>query len=429
VKDSEDNLENFFRSRAEGNQYEFEEGDWAKIETKLDSDMPVLSPFQYSKYGWMGLGSLITAAFFVSYILFMAEPKSPKQSISNQEISEIDKSTLPTTNSSESSKKPVLTKNIENRNNSEKIVSVPNKTNAQSDLIRNSEQPVAEDKTETITVNNDALPLAKKDNKISLKVIESKPMFIGSNSSPVEVNNNRAAIIGAEQKKALYQFDDYKLVHPEITGNDDALIPTSRKRFYTLSLLGGIDITSTPQSAWGTPTFTFGASGEYFIGNRWSIGIGANLSTKKYQAKGREYSPPKGFWTNGIVPDSTNAECQVLDVPITASYFQPINDKSNIIISGGVSSWFVLTEEYWYKYKSNNPDLVSWWGGKNENQYWLSIINLSIAYEYNLNKNIGVAFGPYINIPLSGVGHGNVELQSFGFKGALRFNKFKLSKF
>ncbi len=206
-------------------------------------------------------------------------------------------------------------------------------------------------------------------------------------------------------------------------------MPVVLKKLYTLSLIGAMDATSTKSSEWGDATFRFGLSGEYYLGNRWSIGIGANLSKKKYQANGSEYSPPTGFWTNGVVPDSTNAICDVLDVPVTVNYFQPINKKSNLIISGGLSSWFMLKEEYWYKYKSNDPDLVSWWGGENENRYWFSVINLSVSYEYALTNKWSVAVGPYINIPLSGVGHGNVELKSFGLKGALRFNKFKLSKF
>lgn len=157
--------------------------------------------------------------------------------------------------------------------------------------------------------------------------------------------------------------------------------------------------------------------------------MGVNISQKKYQARGSEYTPPKGFWTNGVVPDSLDAECSVLDIPLTLNYFTPWRKKGNVVLSAGVSSWVMLKENYWYKYKSNDPNLISWWGTENENKYWFSILNVSAAYEYKLNHQWSIAAGPYVNIPLKGVGHGQVKLTSFGLKAALRFTTYKPSKF
>ncbi|MCK5102823.1 MAG: hypothetical protein KAR17_08405, partial [Cyclobacteriaceae bacterium] len=40
-----DNLENFFRKRAQNHHLEFNEGDWLKIEAQLDKEMPATPSF------------------------------------------------------------------------------------------------------------------------------------------------------------------------------------------------------------------------------------------------------------------------------------------------------------------------------------------------------------------------------------------------
>jgi len=430
VKESEDNLENFFRNRAEGNQYDFKEDDWTKMEFKLDAEMPVVSPFPYGNLKWMAIGSVITVLLMLSYNMFFQSSNEIEQTSIT-----IDQSVSPTQLKSPSSLNEIDC--IQNDASSKALVlegkgakgaSINNtllSTKAKNTGLNSAE----------ITKIKSELNSTDDQNKVSKDLKPSNTLAftykkdVKSFSKRLNGLQEPYAIPEIEPRKVDYVFEKGTLLSFSIEKVKVTPEFIKTKKVYTLSLMVGMDVTSTKASDWGDPSVRFGLSGEYYIGNRWSIGIGANLSKKKYQAKGSEYSPPKGFWTNGIVPDSTNAVCDVLDVPITVNYFQPINNKSNLIISGGLSSWFMIKEEYWYKYESNDPNLVSWWGGENENRYWFSVINLRVSYEYALTKKWSAAVGSYINIPLSGVGHGNVELQSFGLKGTLRFNKFKLSRF
>ena len=493
MKESEDNLENFFRNRAESNQYGYKESDWAKMEAKLEAAMPKVGPFPYSKYGWMGLGAIITALFFIGYVQFnKSNTKSGQQSDFQQESSQSlvnDSSTnLAQENRTgfsdleKTQSKKVITGASQNgeKGAAQKSRNFDKNSEHQGDFKQESAQLLLNDSSTNLAqenrtgfnglqktqsnkiiagasqngekgramqqknsnVNQQGSLLGNQSETVSYSKKEIKQNTRSSNASPIALNtyveeeqgselpiSEKEAVSDVQLKKATYQFENFSLFPIEINGVKNQQAGIKRQRLYTLSLLGSIDISSTAESAWGKPTFRFGVSGEYFVAKRWSIGIGVNLSRKKYQAKGTEYSPPKGFWTNGVVPDSTNAICDVLDVPVTVNYFQPINNKSSLVISGGISSWFMLQEDYWYKYKSNDPDLVSWWGGENAHQYWFGVINLSVSYEHTLTNKWSVAIGPYLNIPLSGIGHGNVELQNFGMRGALRFNKFKLSKF
>ncbi|MCK5372238.1 MAG: hypothetical protein KAQ62_26940, partial [Cyclobacteriaceae bacterium] len=64
-----DNLENFFRKRAEDIQYEFREEDWVKMEANLDAAEGA-SGFVFSKYFWMAIGALLSSLLFLTYLKF-----------------------------------------------------------------------------------------------------------------------------------------------------------------------------------------------------------------------------------------------------------------------------------------------------------------------------------------------------------------------
>ena len=150
------------------------------------------------------------------------------------------------------------------------------------------------------------------------------------------------------------------------------------------------------------------------------------LQIKPIAHKELSIAQGSGYWTYGVVPETTSAECLVLDVPVTISFYQPIAKRSALAIQAGASSWFMLREAYYYEYEVPDPHLISYWHGENENRYWFGVINVSIGYEYAINNKWSVLAGPYFNFPLTGVGHGNVNLKSLGLKAAVKFNQYKL---
>ncbi|MCK5102925.1 MAG: hypothetical protein KAR17_08920 [Cyclobacteriaceae bacterium] len=65
-------------------------------------------------------------------------------------------------------------------------------------------------------------------------------------------------------------------------------------------------------------------------------------------------------------------------------------------------------------------------GVENENRYWFGILNMAVSYEHILTNEWSYMVGPYVNLPLTGIGHGNVELRSFGTRASVRLNRYKL---
>lgn len=172
-----------------------------------------------------------------------------------------------------------------------------------------------------------------------------------------------------------------------------------------------------------TPGTNLGLALEYQLNHRWSIQTGLTYSMKKYKASGDDYNPPYGFWGYGDVPENTDAECNVIDIPVNIRYYFSAKDKSRFFASTGLSTYLMLTEDYYYHYDGYyDPDLVDSWSVRNENQHPFGIYNLSAGYQRSLGKQWFLEIEPFIKVPLSGVGFGKVDLWSTGAMFSVKCN-------
>lgn len=163
-----------------------------------------------------------------------------------------------------------------------------------------------------------------------------------------------------------------------------------------------------------TVSWKWGLRLEYQYAGKFGFTAGAHLVNKKYQARPGSYTPPKGFWTRKIAPVETDGECTVLEIPVGLTFYPKGYDQSGFFSEVGMSSFLMLEEHYYYHYDVPDNDLVRYWGGENENQHWLGILNISIGYNLLVSDHLSARVAPYTQIPLSGVGHGQVKLSNLG---------------
>lgn len=392
---SKDNLENFFRKRAEGHSYQYREGDWRKLEAGLNA-LPIGIPLA-SKLQWMATGALILAVLLAliwgGSKYFYSPLESGLDDIGNIQETQPYLETPPVEET------PL-------NNNELEILNQDSNESANKGKIINKKS------TENI-LNTTRFDTVKANEEDAGQLTPAEPYV-------------NTIFIKQSEPGIDYYFEPFILdvEMMDVSGEDIFEF----KQTFVYSLVGAMDFSGTNQSGLGQPKFRYGLAIEYYLLPQMSIGMGVNFTQKTYSANGREYSPPKGFWTNGIVPETTNAKCQILDIPIMLNFFQPIKNKSGLAMQAGISSWFMLKEKYYYHYVDDDPDLVRKWYGENENKYVFGVINLSLAYTYQFNKIWSLMAGPYVNFPLTGIGHGNVNLKSVGVKSSLRLNKYKLKR-
>ena len=162
---------------------------------------------------------------------------------------------------------------------------------------------------------------------------------------------------------------------------------------------------------------------EHRLGARWSIQTGIIYSSKKYKAKGEEYHPPEDFWDYGEVPEGMDAKCDVIDIPVNLRYYFKPGARHQFYASTGLSTYLMLTEDYYYDYGYyGNPNSRDYWSVKNENQHFFGIYNFSAGYQKSIGKQWYLEIEPFIKVPLSGVGFGEVDLWSTGSMFSLKYN-------
>ena len=168
------------------------------------------------------------------------------------------------------------------------------------------------------------------------------------------------------------------------------------------------------------PNWKAGLSLAYRFGEKHSLKIEGSYVKKEYAANGDQYLAPQNFWENGIVPQTALGTCNIIEASITESYFFKGHAKRGFYIEAGLSSYFMLREQYNYNFDPANQNLRSAWGTRNENQHWFGIGEVAAGYNLPLSNNTSLQIAPYAHIPFTGIGHGQIKFFSSGIQ--IRYN-------
>ena len=208
--------------------------------------------------------------------------------------------------------------------------------------------------------------------------------------------------------------------------NKEKKIKITRKRPLPLSLAFGIgpELNSSEaligHHAAATTSILLGMG----LSKRLHIQTGLRYSIKNYTATGYNYQ----FKNPGIVPSvaGVDAACNVLELPLLASYTVHSNRTESFEINTGLSSYFMLKENYTIRYTAESGEENRYIEKNNANRHFLSVIDLSATYYVKIPKrSFSLGLEPFVKIPLAGVGEGKVNLKSTGISLKLRYDLSK----
>lgn len=149
---------------------------------------------------------------------------------------------------------------------------------------------------------------------------------------------------------------------------------------------------------------------EYFVGPLFSLNSGIIFTRMIYQASPEDYRREMSYR-----PDWINAQCRVLEIPLNLRWYAWRGVRQRFFLSGGLSSYLMLTEDYEYVYQSEDRGIYTRdWGVKNENYHFFKVASLSVGYERSLGKRWSLQAEPFVKLPLVGVGAGQVKLSTAG---------------
>jgi hypothetical protein len=184
------------------------------------------------------------------------------------------------------------------------------------------------------------------------------------------------------------------------------------------------DFSTTSLSRYSKPSGVFGVLLGYRISKRFTVMTGVTKSLKKYEGYGEEYTPPAGYWqnrTNGVVPDEVEGNCGIVEIPLMVQFDILQRSKSRFFISSGISSYFMRSENYQYKFNEPNPGAANSWTAKKPTQYLFKIGHLSAGYDRFIGKNFSIGIEPFLKIPFEGIGWTDINLYSTGAYINLRY--------
>jgi len=189
-----------------------------------------------------------------------------------------------------------------------------------------------------------------------------------------------------------------------------------KKRFY-VGLVGAVDATTIKFQKVQDAGFVYGLLIGRELNKKWSIEAGYFVDKKYY------YSEGKYFKTSRITmpPNSWIAEvsgnCKMIEVPVAVKYNFSSAKKSEWFATLGTSSYFMKKEKYAYDYYYGTAGPYPHYKEYNNSSTNLfSNISFSAGYAHQLGNTSYLRLEPYVKIPLSGMGIGDLPLFSAGLQ-------------
>jgi hypothetical protein len=171
----------------------------------------------------------------------------------------------------------------------------------------------------------------------------------------------------------------------------------------------------------GTLSEEYGIGIGYRINRKLSVQTGLYAGKKKYKAGKDDYYFEPGSYYETVDSLKINADCYVLDIPVSIRYDFIQRPKYSFYGIAGVSSYIMKRETYAYSYSKSGTvhHAERTYTG---NSHFLSIANISAGYERKLSPRFSILAEPYLKLPLSGVGAGKVKLHSTGILLGIKYN-------
>jgi hypothetical protein len=197
---------------------------------------------------------------------------------------------------------------------------------------------------------------------------------------------------------------------------------------FAIYISAGPDASKAGGSQTGKTSFVYGAGLSYTV-SHFTLRAGVYKAEKIYKAGAKDYklsyNPPPDISFEGV-----DANCKVIEIPVSLSYNFGATKRSNWFASAGLSSYLMKKENYNYWYKNNTTGYTYPYAYEvdNKNKHYFSVLDISAGYTRQLNNVISVSAEPYLKLPMKGVGEGKVNLNSAGLLLSVGIHPFNHKK-
>jgi hypothetical protein len=204
-----------------------------------------------------------------------------------------------------------------------------------------------------------------------------------------------------------------KTAGPEI---NKPLTNTQLKKGFYMGLQVGPDFSRVRQQSFHGTGFAAGLLLGYQFNNKFSIETGMLLGEKKYVCEGKYFSMKKisADMPVGMVLNSVSGDIRFIEIPVSVNYRFWQKRKASVSLQAGFSASLLIKEMNNYNGTSNgSTDKIQ--GIYNQPTMYLpATASVGVNYQHTIGKNTLLRLSPYVKLPVSKIGVGNIAVSSTG---------------
>lgn len=211
---------------------------------------------------------------------------------------------------------------------------------------------------------------------------------------------------------------------PFITTKEEIPTPKKlvKKNSLSLTFSTGLEAPGTAFNKWGRLAPLMGVGVQYNFGDKLILRTGVSTAAKIYSAQDKDYNPANNYWSNYTYFKKIDADCKIIEIPLSVAYRVVTGKKTNMYVSAGSSSYIMRKEAYSYYYKNQaGRDTITHRAWNNNSLHPFSSVNFSAIAERKLSNRFSLMAEPIIKIPTGGIGVGKIRMYNAGLTVTAKF--------
>lgn len=162
--------------------------------------------------------------------------------------------------------------------------------------------------------------------------------------------------------------------------------------------------------------FDIGLLGGFRLGAKLSVETALLFSQKYYTTSGEYFSMKEigPMMPAGMQVMRVQGSSRVFEIPIHLHYDLINKNNRRVFSSTGFSSYIMTEESNKYFTSMNGIEEKLQGFYKPDRRYFIAAIDLGVGYEQSLGRKNVIRFQPYIQVPIKGIGIGNLPVTSTG---------------
>lgn len=187
------------------------------------------------------------------------------------------------------------------------------------------------------------------------------------------------------------------------------------KRFYA-GIMGGVDVTTIKFQDVENAGYDYGLVLGYDLNKKLAIEAGLFMDKKFYYTDGKYFNTSKIYMPPNSEVTEVSGDCRMWEIPVSLRYNFNSKKRSSWFATAGMTSYIMKKEQYDYLYYYGSTGNYAWHNKSysNSSTNLFSAIHISGGYTRHLGKIADLRIEPYLKIPVSKMGYGELPLLSSG---------------